>query len=234
MAALIGLLLIGLALLGAPLFTVLGGAGIANFSGTETSLVVLAEEHYKLATNPHLITIPLFTLSGFLMAESQGSGPPGSGESSAAGVAARRPGHRGGRLLCVLHHVHRGLGGHHHRPGGSAVPHPQERALSGALQPRTHHVQRIDRAIVPAVAADHPVRNRRPRRASISSSSRGSSPAMLFLLVLGSYSLFVGKKHKVNRTPFDLGEALGATVGRPSGSCWCRSSSSWPSTASPG
>ena len=32
---------------------------------------MLSEEHYKLATNPHLITIPLFTLAGFLMAESK-------------------------------------------------------------------------------------------------------------------------------------------------------------------
>ena len=64
MAALIALCLVALALFGAPLFVVLGGSAIANFSGADTPLVVLSEEHYKLATNPHLITIPLFTLAG--------------------------------------------------------------------------------------------------------------------------------------------------------------------------
>ena len=60
MSAIISIVLLALALLGAPLFVVLGGSGMANFSSSGTDLVVLAEEHYKLATNPHLITIPLF------------------------------------------------------------------------------------------------------------------------------------------------------------------------------
>src|SRR5688572_6876286 len=71
MSALVALLLVALALFGAPLFAVLGGSAMMNFSGAGTPLVVLSEEHYKLATNPHLITIPLFTLAGFLMAESR-------------------------------------------------------------------------------------------------------------------------------------------------------------------
>ena len=71
MSTVLGLLLIGMALLGAPLFVVLAGMALLSFGGTETSIVVLAEEHYKLATNPHLITIPLFTLAGFLMAEAR-------------------------------------------------------------------------------------------------------------------------------------------------------------------
>jgi hypothetical protein len=47
-------------LLGAPLFVVLGGMAILNFATSGTDLVVLSEENFKLATNPHLITIPLF------------------------------------------------------------------------------------------------------------------------------------------------------------------------------
>ena len=66
----VGLLLLGMALLGAPLFAVLAAMALMLFSGSETPIVVLSEEHYKLATNPHLITIPLFTFAGFLMAES--------------------------------------------------------------------------------------------------------------------------------------------------------------------
>ena len=52
MGVIVAVLLIVMALFGAPLFAVLGGMGISNFSGAGTDLVVLSEEHYKLATNP--------------------------------------------------------------------------------------------------------------------------------------------------------------------------------------
>jgi tripartite ATP-independent transporter DctM subunit len=70
-AALIGILLVGLAVFGAPLFVVLAGLALFLFFGADTGIVVLTEENYKLATSPHLITIPLFTLAGFLMAKSK-------------------------------------------------------------------------------------------------------------------------------------------------------------------
>jgi tripartite ATP-independent transporter DctM subunit len=65
------ILLIILAILGMPLFAVMGGVALVCFYFAGTGLVVASEEHYKLATNPHLITIPMFTFAGFLMAESQ-------------------------------------------------------------------------------------------------------------------------------------------------------------------
>ncbi len=71
MLIIIGILFIAAALLGAPLFVVLSGLAMASFILADTGIVVLSEEHYKLATNPHLITIPMFTFAGFLMAESQ-------------------------------------------------------------------------------------------------------------------------------------------------------------------
>jgi C4-dicarboxylate transporter, DctM subunit len=71
MLIVIGILFIAAALLGAPLFVVLSGIAMASFILADTGIVVLSEEHYKLATNPHLITIPMFTFAGFLMAESQ-------------------------------------------------------------------------------------------------------------------------------------------------------------------
>jgi tripartite ATP-independent transporter DctM subunit len=68
---LVGIILIILALLGTPLFAILAGLALVLFALTDTGIVVLTEEHYKLATSPHLITIPLFTLAGFLMAKSK-------------------------------------------------------------------------------------------------------------------------------------------------------------------
>lgn len=68
---LIAIGLIALALLGSPLFSVLAGAALISFYGSDTGIVVLAGEHYKLTSSPHLITIPLFTLTGFLLAKSE-------------------------------------------------------------------------------------------------------------------------------------------------------------------
>jgi tripartite ATP-independent transporter DctM subunit len=68
---LVGVVLVGLALLGTPLFVILAAVAVGLFSTTATDLVVLAEEHYKLTASPHLITIPLFTLAGFLLAKSE-------------------------------------------------------------------------------------------------------------------------------------------------------------------
>jgi tripartite ATP-independent transporter DctM subunit len=62
---------LAVALLGAPLFVVLAGVALLSFHGSGTDLVVLAEEHFKLTANPHLITIPFFTFAGYLMAESR-------------------------------------------------------------------------------------------------------------------------------------------------------------------
>ncbi|MGM0556469.1 MAG: TRAP transporter large permease [Myxococcota bacterium] len=70
-AALAGIILFILAILGTPLFVVLAALALVMFALSGTGLVVLTEEHYKLATNPHLITIPLFTFAGFLMAKSK-------------------------------------------------------------------------------------------------------------------------------------------------------------------
>ena len=70
-AALAGIILFILAVLGTPLFVVLAALALVMFALSGTGIVVLSEEHYKLATNPHLLTIPLFTFAGFLMAKSK-------------------------------------------------------------------------------------------------------------------------------------------------------------------
>lgn len=68
--ALIGLAAIALALVGAPLFVVLGGLAMGLFAkaGIDISAVII--EATRIATSPVLITIPLFTFAGYIMAES--------------------------------------------------------------------------------------------------------------------------------------------------------------------
>jgi tripartite ATP-independent transporter DctM subunit len=64
--------LIGLAVatvLGAPLFTTLGGAAMILLWGTGREVSLIPLEHYYLVTDAVLPSIPLFTLAGYFLAE---------------------------------------------------------------------------------------------------------------------------------------------------------------------
>jgi tripartite ATP-independent transporter DctM subunit len=63
-----GLLLVAL-LLGAPIFAILGGAGLILFWGNGSPMASLTVDHYGLVTNVTIPTIPLFTLAGYFLAE---------------------------------------------------------------------------------------------------------------------------------------------------------------------
>jgi len=66
-------LLVLLALIGAPLFTIFGAAAMLLFSALpDTSITGAANDVFseKFADSPLLVTIPLFTFAGYLMAES--------------------------------------------------------------------------------------------------------------------------------------------------------------------
>ncbi len=66
-------ILILLALIGLPLFIVLGAGGLYASIASEISPAGLIIELYRLASQPNLITIPLFTFAGMTMAA--GGGP---------------------------------------------------------------------------------------------------------------------------------------------------------------
>jgi C4-dicarboxylate transporter, DctM subunit len=57
------------AAVGAPVFTLLGGAALILFWGADVPVAAVAVEHYRLVTNPSLPAIPLFTLAGYYLAE---------------------------------------------------------------------------------------------------------------------------------------------------------------------
>lgn len=65
-----GMLLLLLALLGAPLFTIIGASAMLGFSNSEIDLAVIAIEFYRIAEMPVLLAIPLFTFAGYLLSES--------------------------------------------------------------------------------------------------------------------------------------------------------------------
>lgn len=65
------LLILGAAtILGAPLFVTLGGAGLFLLLAQGVPAASVAVNHYSLVVNPSLPAIPMFTLAGYLLAES--------------------------------------------------------------------------------------------------------------------------------------------------------------------
>lgn len=58
------------ALLGAPIFAVIGGAAFFLLVGRGVPAAAVAVDHYSLVVNPSLPAIPMFTLAGYLLAES--------------------------------------------------------------------------------------------------------------------------------------------------------------------
>ncbi len=67
----LGLMLILVALMGAPLFALIGGAAILGFYAIGYDLALVAVEFNRLADMPGLAAIPLFTLAGYLLGASQ-------------------------------------------------------------------------------------------------------------------------------------------------------------------
>lgn len=60
-------------LLGAPVFTGIGGAALILFWADHSPIAAIPLKHYSLVTHPSLPTIPLFTLAGYFLAESGAS-----------------------------------------------------------------------------------------------------------------------------------------------------------------
>ena len=68
----VALVLLG-TLLGGPIFALLGGVAVLMFLQAGTPIAAMPVETYRLAVSPTLAAIPLFTLTGYLLSESQAS-----------------------------------------------------------------------------------------------------------------------------------------------------------------
>ena len=69
MAALGSLILVLLALVGLPLLVVILAAALLGFYVAEVPVTVIAIEMYRIVETPMLLALPLFTFSGYLLAE---------------------------------------------------------------------------------------------------------------------------------------------------------------------
>ena len=70
MAVLLCLGVFLLALIGAPLFVVILAAAMPGFYFSDIPLTVITIEIYRLVDTPLLLALPLFTFSGYILAES--------------------------------------------------------------------------------------------------------------------------------------------------------------------
>jgi len=69
--ALLALLIVLLAAAGAPLFALIAAVALLGFAALGIDLTIVLVEFYRLADMPVLLSIPLFTLSGYLLSESR-------------------------------------------------------------------------------------------------------------------------------------------------------------------
>ena len=65
------IILVLLAILGAPLFAVIASSAMLGFQAIETDLMTIALELLSIAQMPFLAAIPLFTFAGYLLSESE-------------------------------------------------------------------------------------------------------------------------------------------------------------------
>ena len=69
-----GVIVLVLAMLaGAPLFAVLMGAAMLGFVASDIDLAIVAIEVYRIVDTPLLVALPLFTYSGYVLAEAKTS-----------------------------------------------------------------------------------------------------------------------------------------------------------------
>ena len=67
----VSLLLIVLAMFGAPLFAIIAASAMVGFHSNDTELMTIALELLSIAQMPILSAIPLFTFAGYLLSESE-------------------------------------------------------------------------------------------------------------------------------------------------------------------
>ncbi|MBN2009112.1 TRAP transporter large permease [candidate division KSB1 bacterium] len=67
----IGLVFLLFALFGTPLFVILGGIALLSFHNLDIESSAVIIELYRIASAPTLLAIPLFTFTGYILAESK-------------------------------------------------------------------------------------------------------------------------------------------------------------------
>ncbi len=206
------LFLVGLALLGAPLFAIFGAAAMLLFSEMPDTPITGATNDVfseKFANSPLLVTIPLFTFAGYLMAE---SGTPRRLVNMSRAWLGWMPG--GLAIVCLMASAFfttftGGSGITIVAIGGLLLPamiadkYPERFSLGlvttggslGLLFPPSLPI--IIYGVVAGVQIEHLF-------------AGGLIPGVVSLIAIGAYAVYTGVASKMPRTPFVAKEAMKA------------------------
>jgi len=196
-----------LALLGAPLFTIIGALALFAFGSADIDSSAVMVELYRIGSNPTLVAIPLFTFAGYVLAESKS---PTRLVNLARAVFGAVPGGLAvvALVTCALFTAFTGAS------GVTIV------ALGGLLYPILLKEQYPERFTLGLITTSGSLGLLFPPSlplilyaliAKISIDklfTAGIIPGILLLLILSTYAVKQGVKLKVPRTKFDLKTAL--------------------------
>ncbi len=200
-----GLILV--ALFGAPLFTIIGAIAMIAFNGEGISPSVMMVDLNRIATNPTLVAIPLFTFAGYVLAESKA---PTRLVNLARALFGSIPGGLAIVVLltCAMFTAFTGASGVTIVAiGGLLYPmllgekYPEKFSLGlvttsgslGLLFPPSLPI--ILYALVTTISVDKLF-------------AAGILPGILLVVALGSYSVWQGIRHNVPRQKFEFREAV--------------------------
>jgi tripartite ATP-independent transporter DctM subunit len=209
MVLLATVIVLALALLGVPVFALMGGLALWFFHADGISATAVIIELYRLATLPALIAIPLFTFAGYVLAE---SGAPKRLVNLAEALFGWLPGGvaMSALLACALFTAFTGASGVTIIAlGGLIYPllrrqnYPKDFSLGlvsttgslGLLFPPSLPI--ILYALVGKVSIDRLF-------------AAAAVPGALLLAILGGYAMLVASRHGVRRVPFTSGACLAA------------------------
>jgi tripartite ATP-independent transporter DctM subunit len=203
---LLGAALVLLALLGAPLFAIIGLVAVLSFSGAGIDSSAVMVELYRIASNPTLVAIPLFTFAGYVLAESKA---PGRLVDLARALFGSFPGGLAvvALVTCALFTAFTGASGVTIVAlGGLLYPillkekYPEGFSLGlittsgslGLLFPPS--LPLILYALIAKVSVDQLF-------------AAGIIPGLFLLVILSAYAMWKGKVFNVPRTPFSVAGA---------------------------
>jgi C4-dicarboxylate transporter, DctM subunit len=198
-----------LALFGAPLFAIIGAVAMLSFAGEGIDPAAMMVDLDRIATNPTLVAIPLFTFAGYMLAESKA---PTRIVNLARALFGSFPGGLAvvALLTCALFTAFTGASGVTIVAlGGLLYPillnekYPEKFSLGlvttsgslGLLFPPS--LPLILYALVGTISVDKLF-------------AAGIVPGILLVLMLSTYAVIQGKKMKVPRHPFHWSTAVQA------------------------